>query len=197
VRITGTGNDLPFIRSLYNAISVRAKTEFSFEVNPKYNGSPVSIEVAAKPPLGLDSLGQMVPVTDAAQLSTVPPRNTPDRHLDAEQQLTIARTLGSFKGQRITLIMYPGDPEISSIAGDIDKVLSASGWIGSLGRSPALRPVRGVLVEIDKLATSRDRNAAEWLAKALGEALNVSGPRDPDPNKSHAAPITITIGRKP
>lgn len=62
VRITGTGPDRPFIESLYGLLRIDTGSELTWEVNPKYLGSPVSIEVATKPPLGLDTLGQMLPV---------------------------------------------------------------------------------------------------------------------------------------
>jgi len=62
VQITGTGRDRQFIESLYYLLRRDAGTGFSWEVNPKYDGGGVSIEVGAKPPMGLNTLGQMLPV---------------------------------------------------------------------------------------------------------------------------------------
>ncbi len=200
VLITGTSRDMVFIKSLYSLLHAHTGSDMSWEVNRKYIGLPVSIEVATKPLLGLNTLGQILPIGEQ------PPRddpsgsnetrgNVPDRHLTTEQQSAIGRTLRPFIGQRASIVLYSGDPEIMGIAVDIDTALNLAGWIRSSGKPPVSGAVRGILIEVGGSATSQDRNAAEWLAIALGDRLNVIGPLTS--NLYQPAPIKITIGRKP
>jgi hypothetical protein len=62
VQITGTGRDANFVVSLYDLLRRDTDSAFSFDVNRKYDGAPVTIDVSAKPPLGLNTMGQLVPV---------------------------------------------------------------------------------------------------------------------------------------
>jgi hypothetical protein len=196
VRMTGTGQDAAFINSLYVLLRANTGSAVSWEVNPRYFGLPVSIEVAAKPPLGLDTLGQMIPEPTSTQDGA--PTQIPDRHLTREQQSATARQLRPFIGQGVSIVLYREDPETREIGVDIDAALNMAGWIrSSPSRSSASDKMRGVLIEVDRSATDRDRNAAEWLAIALrDDKLNVTGPlRSNRVERHQLAPITITIGK--
>ena len=86
---------------------------------------------------------------------------------------------------------------MDAFAADIDSTLGAAAWIGSIAPTPKSGSLKGVLIETSATATDADRNAAVWLANALGEVLpNIFGPI-PSGKYNQAAPITITIGKKP
>jgi len=136
-----------------------------------------------------------------------------DRHLSAEQQLTVTGKLRRFSRQRCFVMWYAGNGEASGLANDIMMALSGpdgAGWdTDSAAGEEMDRAISGILVELRDNAVETDRTAATALVSALrAERLEISGPvpaREvltlmgvhPENNRNPPDPIKITIGRKP
>jgi hypothetical protein len=193
IGITGPARDGIFIRRLYFILNGDFPREsIVYEASAKYDGLPVTITVGVKTPLGIETL----PVPTVA--ATLPQEvSKPDRHLTREQQSLTARQLRPFIGQRAMFVLPPGDREAAGIANDIDAALNVARWIRSSGRPQNVGRLRGILIEVNRSATARDLNAAEWLATTLrDDRLDVIGPiQSNQAARFQIAPIIITIGR--
>ena len=95
------------------------------------------------------------------------------RHIGLTQRQTIQSALAGFKGQKVSIVTQPGDPEISAFASEIKATLEAAGLAVSL--TPALvfgKPQPGIALEV---GVNR-RQFATALAKSFADANVYSGP---------------------
>jgi hypothetical protein len=114
------------------------------------------------------------------------------RHLRAEQRQTIRSALAAFQGQKVSIITYPGDPEIGAFAGEIRATLAAAGIPVTI--APALvfgKPQPGIALEVG----AHRRQFATALAKAFVEARVCSGPISAS-EADDADLMEITVGPK-
>jgi len=114
------------------------------------------------------------------------------RHIGAAQRGTIASALAAFQGQKVSIIMYPGDPEIAAFANEIRATLAAAGMAVTM--APALvfgKPQRGLAWEVGV----HRRQFATALARVFVDAGVCSGPisaAEPDDPDL----LEITVGPK-
>jgi hypothetical protein len=114
------------------------------------------------------------------------------RHLGAAQRTTIASALAAFQGQKVSIIMHPGDPEIAAFANEIRATLAAAGMAVTM--APALvfgKPQRGLAWEVG----AHRRQFATTLARVFVDAGVCSGPisaAEPDDPDL----LEITVGPK-
>lgn len=115
------------------------------------------------------------------------------RHIGAAQKQTIQSELAGFRGQNVSIVMHPGDPELAAFACEIKATLEAAGMAVSI--APALvfgKPQSGIVLEV---GAHRHQFAAA-LAKAFVDARVSSGAitasevEDPDM-------LEVTVGPKP
>lgn len=114
------------------------------------------------------------------------------RHISASQRQSIQSALVRFRGQKVSIVTPPGDPEIDAFAGQIKAVLDAAGM--AVNMAPALvfgKPQPGIALEVG----ANRRQFATALAKALVDAGVASGPitaSEPD----NADLLEIAVGPK-
>lgn len=208
ISITGPSRDLDIVRAIVTALHSFPTSNrlIEWETDNKYNGRPITIVVSVKPPLDVDTLGPNASLAWLLPPHVIPP--TVDRKLDNPSD--IARTLVLFAGTGIILARYSADLEATALEAEIERPLGAARWIRS---EKFIRPDRplpipligprifhGIVVTVEESATTRDKMAADWLVRELrGDGgLVVQGPFEQKPSGiRQAAPITITIGRKP
>jgi hypothetical protein len=134
------------------------------------------------------------------------------RDLTADEQATLATSLKPFAGLKVNVFQYSlGEPEIASLAGEIEGALRTAGVVVTecrgteMGDSRSPRPIPGILVEV-RQSTPPTQLAAKALADALRSPIRkVDGPLPfdafgrgantcsgtEDPN----AALQLTIGR--
>lgn len=115
------------------------------------------------------------------------------RSLTAEQMTRIARELGRFSGQRVSIVITEGTAEIVAIGDQIVSALSKAGWATTEVTMGFTSPPRqGMLVEAD--STLSDQQIAKVLVSVLGSCgLTVDGPILGSYENS---PISLLIGEK-
>jgi hypothetical protein len=137
------------------------------------------------------------------------------RHLNSEQQKTVAAKLRIFAGQKMTLVTHGGDTEITGAAKDIAAALSSPNgaeWVvARIDGVAATGDVGGILIEIDPDAPDSTQKAATALATSLGEYFAVEGPKLASANVNiigghhtsgqvifgDKSVLKMTIGKKP
>ncbi len=94
------------------------------------------------------------------------------RHIGAGQSQAIQTALAAFRGQKVSIVTHPGDPEIESFAAEVRTTLASAGL--EVAMVPALQfgtVQPGIVLEV-----GMDRRAfATALAKALVDAKVCSG----------------------
>jgi len=114
------------------------------------------------------------------------------RHMSAEQRRAIPSALAPFQGQKLSIVTYPGDPEIAAFAGEIRATLAAAGI--AVKMAPALvfgKPQSGIALEV---GVNR-RRFATALAKAFVDAKVCTGPISAS-EADDADLLEITVGPK-
>lgn len=115
------------------------------------------------------------------------------RHIAAAQQQTIRAELAGYKGQRLSIVTLPGDPEIAAFAAEIRTTLEAAGVFVTM--APALvfgKPQAGISLDVG----AERRQFATALAKALVDAGVCSGAISAT-ELDNPALLEITVGPKP
>lgn len=115
------------------------------------------------------------------------------RHILPVQHNKIRAELAGFKGQTVSMIIHPGDPELSAFAGELKTALEDAGMLVTL--NPALvfgKPQPGISLDVG----SNRRQFATSLAKALLDAGVCSGPISAT-ESDNAEQLEITVGPKP
>jgi len=115
------------------------------------------------------------------------------RHILAAQRFKLRSELAPFKGQAISIVTHPGDPELATFAGEIKGTLEQAGIVVSM--TPALvfgKPQPGLTLEV---GANRTRFATS-LAKALMDAGVCSGPVAAA-ESDNSELLEITVGPKP
>jgi hypothetical protein len=115
------------------------------------------------------------------------------RHIGAAQRQTIQPALAGFQGQKVSIVTYPGDPEIAGFANEIRATLEASGMAVTI--APALvfgKPQPGIAWEVG----ANRRQFATALAKAFVDAGVCSGPISAS-EADDADLLEMTVGPKP
>jgi hypothetical protein len=113
------------------------------------------------------------------------------RHIGTVQRHTIQSEMARFRGQKVSIIMHPGDPEIASFAGEIKATLEAAGMTVTLTPALVFGKQAGIAWEVG----AHRRQTAMALAKAFVDAgvcsgaISASEPDDPDL-------LEITVGPK-
>jgi len=121
------------------------------------------------------------------------------RHLTPEQQKTLAAKLRAFAGQKINVVAYGGDDEISGIAKEIIAALgppNGAQWnITHISGGAPTGNIGGILIEVEPNASGSVQEAATALAVALrAEHLAVTGPEvGSGAHNSIGATITGTL----
>jgi hypothetical protein len=114
------------------------------------------------------------------------------RQIGPAQMQTIQSALASFKGQKVSIVPLPGDPEIAAFAVEIKATLEGAAMVVTM--APALvfgKPQPGIALDVG----ARRRQFATALAKAFVDAgvcsgpVTASEPDDPDL-------VEITVGPK-
>jgi hypothetical protein len=114
------------------------------------------------------------------------------RHIGTVQRHTIQSEMARFRGQKVSIVTHPGDPEIAAFASEIKATLEAAGMTVTL--TPALvfgKPQAGIAWEVG----AHRRPFAMALAKAFVDAGVCSGAisaSEPD----DADLMEITVGSK-
>jgi len=114
------------------------------------------------------------------------------RHIGAAQRQTIQSVLAGFKGQKVSIVKHPGDPEIDAFASEIQAALERAGMAVTI--APALvfgKPEPGIALDVG----SRRRQFATALAKAFVDAGVCSGPITAS-EADDADLLEITVGPK-
>ena len=114
------------------------------------------------------------------------------RHIAAAQRQTIRAALAGFKGQKVSMITYPGDPEIAAFAHELKVTLEEAGVAVTV--TPALvfgKPQPGIAWEV---GVNR-RQFATALAKAFVDAGVCSGAISATESED-ANLLEITVGPK-
>jgi hypothetical protein len=94
------------------------------------------------------------------------------RHIGTAQRQTIGATLAVFKGQKVTIVTLPGDPEITAFAGEIKTALAEAGITVTMSHALVFgKRQSGISLEVGM----RRRQTATALAKAFVDAGVVSG----------------------
>lgn len=115
------------------------------------------------------------------------------RRMGAGQRQAIASALAAFKGQKVSIVVHPGDPEIATFAEQVKATLEQAGIVVSL--TPALvfgKPQPGITLEVG----ANRRQFATALAKAFVEAGVATGPISATESET-ADFLEITVGPKP
>lgn len=115
------------------------------------------------------------------------------RHIGAAQRQTMQSELARFRGQKVSIVTHPGDPEISGFASEIKATLDGAGMAVSI--APALifgKPQSGISLEVG----ANRRQFATALARALVDAGVCSGPVSAS-ELDDANLLEITVGPKP
>jgi hypothetical protein len=115
------------------------------------------------------------------------------RHILAGQRSTIRCGLAAFKGQKLSMILHPGDPELSAFAGEFKAALEEAGIVVNM--TPALvfgKPEPGLSLDVGANRTQ----FATSLAKALLDAGVCSGPIAASESDNPDS-LEITVGPKP
>lgn len=114
------------------------------------------------------------------------------RHIGAAQRQTIEVALASFKGQKVSLITHPGDPEIDAFAHETTATLYAAGMSVSIAAALVYgRPQPGLTMEVG----ANRCQFATALAKAFMDAGVCSGPISAS-EPEDADLLEITVGPK-
>ena len=114
------------------------------------------------------------------------------RHISAAQMQTLHTALAAFKGQKVSIVTYPGDPEISAFANEIKTALESAGMVVTL--APALiygKAQPGIAWEVG----ANRRQFAIALAKAFVDAGVCSGAITATESE-HGDLLEITVGPK-
>jgi hypothetical protein len=115
------------------------------------------------------------------------------RQIGAAQKQTMQSALAGFKGQKVSIVTLPGDPEIAAFAGEIMGALEAAGMAVTM--APALvfgKPQPGIAWEVG----ANRRQFAAALAKAFVDAGVCSGAITAT-EADDADLLEITVGPKP
>ena len=115
------------------------------------------------------------------------------RRIRAGQRLAIVSALAGFKGQKVSVIVYPGDPETAAFAEQIKSVLEQAGMVISM--APALiygEPQTGISFEVGL----HRRQFATSLAKAFVDTGVVTGTISATESEN-ADLMELTVGPKP
>ncbi|MGA2588889.1 MAG: hypothetical protein ABSH32_03150 [Bryobacteraceae bacterium] len=115
------------------------------------------------------------------------------RRIRAGQRKAIVSALAAFKGQKASIVVHPGDPEIAAFAEQIKAALEQAGIVVSL--APALvfgKPQPGITLEVG----AHRRQFATALAKAFVEAGVTTGPISATESETGDF-LEITVGPKP
>jgi hypothetical protein len=153
-------------------------------------------------------LAQQIGNNNTAVIKTGPePRN-----LSVADQLKMATLLKPFGGLKVNVFQYDlGEPEIVSVTGEIERVLSSAGLIVTectgkeSGDKRSERPLPGILVEV-RQPVALAQKAAEILAESLRSSTRkVDGPLPYDGfgrgsimcsgTDDPSAALQVTIGR--
>ncbi len=114
------------------------------------------------------------------------------RRIGSAQQQTIQSALAAFRGQKIAIIIYPGDPEILAFANQLKTAIEGAGLVVSV--APALvfgKPQPGISFDVG----AHRHELARALAKALVDAGVCSGPVSASEG-TEADSLEITVGPK-
>jgi hypothetical protein len=115
------------------------------------------------------------------------------RHIAAAQSQTMRAGLAGFQGQKVSIVIHPGDPEIAAFANGIKATLEAAGMAVTL--APALvfgKAQPGIVLEVG----ADRRQVATALAKAFVDAGVCNGPISAT-EADDANLLEITVGPKP
>ena len=115
------------------------------------------------------------------------------RRIEPTERQAIASALSAFRGQKVSLILYPGDPEIAAFAGEIKTALEEAGM--RVAMAPALlfgKPQPGIALEVG----ANRHGLATALAQALVAAGVCAGPISAV-ESDDADFLEITVGPRP
>lgn len=120
-------------------------------------------------------------------------RQLTPRHIGAAQKQAIKAALMPFRGQRISIITYPGDKEITRFGDDVRAALEGAGLIVSSTGALVFGKVQpGIAFDVG----ANRLGCATAVAKAFADAGVCSGPIRASETED-AEIFEITVGPKP